>query len=516
MECLTRPLSAVSPSLEAFGALAGQYSLAMVTAETASDLETPVSAFMKLKESGPCFLLESAESDKMWGRYSFLGFEPITLARLEDGRLIVSSGEAERVVDGDSVLGLFELVEGPEVFIPIEGVPFLGGAVGYFGYGVLEHLEKVHLSKNEAVPEMMFMVPGRLAIFDHLRSRIILCAIARVPEQRDACRAEYEHAIDKIDGMVASLEAPLPHGRGIPLGLPQSVDGQKEADSSAASDDFNRFESNVTREKFEEMVDKARGYILAGDAFQVVVSQRFKTAYPGDPLSVYRVLRSENPSPYMFYLELPGLHLVGSSPEPLVTNRGGKAVIRPIAGTRPRGSDGPEDERLAKELLEDPKEKAEHIMLVDLARNDLGRVCRPGTVKVTRLMQVEKYSHVMHLVSEVEGHLKEGYGNYDLLKAAFPAGTVSGAPKVRACEIIEELEGEGRGPYAGAIGYLSYSGDMDTCITIRTVLIHEGSATVQAGAGIVADSIAGEEWLETRNKALALIRAVRIAGEADR
>jgi anthranilate synthase component 1 len=277
--------------------------------------------------------------------------------------------------------------------------------------------------------------------------------------------------------------------------------------------DFDSFESNVTREEFEEMVAKAREYILEGDAYQVVVSQRFKTAFSGDPLSVYRLLRSENPSPYMFYLELPGLHLVGSSPEPLVTNRGGRAVIRPIAGTRPRGSDGPADSRLAGDLLEDPKEKAEHIMLVDLARNDLGRVCRPGTVKVTRLMQVEKYSHVMHMVSEVEGHLKEGCGNCDLLKAAFPAGTVSGAPKIRACEIIEELEGEGRGPYAGAIGYLSYSGDMDTCITIRTALIREGSATVQAGAGIVADSIPGEEWRETRDKAQALIRAIGIAGE---
>lgn len=513
MKCLMKSASAVSPSPEAFEELAGQFSLAMVTAEIASDLETPVSAFIKLKESGPCFLLESAESDKMWGRYSFLGFEPIMLARLEDGRLIVSSGEVEKVVEGDPVRGLFELVEGPEVFIPIEGVPFSGGAVGYFGYGVLEHLENIRLSNNEAVPEMMFMVPGRLAIFDHLRSRIILCAISRVPEQHDACRVEYDLAIDKIDRMVAKLEVPLPHGCGILLGPHKSAEGQMEADPGAAPGDFDRFESNVTREEFEEMVAKAREYILAGDAFQVVVSQRFKTAYSGDPLSVYRILRSENPSPYMFYLELPGLHLVGSSPEPLVTNRGGRAVIRPIAGTRPRGSDGPDDSRLAKDLLEDPKEKAEHIMLVDLARNDLGRVCRPGTVKVTRLMQVEKYSHVMHLVSEVEGHLKEMCGNYDLLKAAFPAGTVSGAPKVRACEIIEELEGEGRGPYAGAIGYLSYSGDMDTCITIRTVLIHEGSATVQAGAGIVADSIPSEEWRETRNKAQVLINAVRIAGE---
>ena len=513
MKCLLKPACAVSPSPESFEELAGQFNLAMVTAEIASDLETPVSAFIKLKESGPCFLLESAESDKMWGRYSFLGFEPIMLARLEGGHLIVSSGDTEKVLGGDPVRGLFELVEGPEVFIPIEGVPFLGGAVGYFGYSVLEHLENILLTSNKVVPEMMFMVPGRMAIFDHLRSRIILCAIAEVPGQHDACQVEYEHAIDKINGMVANLEVPLPHGTSIPLGTHQGAEGQKDADPGAVPGDFDGFESNVTRDEFEEMVAKAREYILAGDAFQIVVSQRFKTAYSGDPLSVYRLLRSENPSPYMFYLEMPGLHLVGSSPEPLVTNRGGRAVIRPIAGTRPRGSDGLDDSRLAADLLEDPKEKAEHIMLVDLARNDLGRVCRPGTVKVTRLMQVEKYSHVMHLVSEVEGHLKESCGSYDLFKAAFPAGTVSGAPKVRACEIIEELEGEGRGPYAGAIGYLSYSGDMDTCITIRTALIHEGSATVQAGAGIVADSIPGEEWRETRNKAQALVRAIRIAGE---
>jgi anthranilate synthase component 1 len=336
-------------------------------------------------------------------------------------------------------------------------------------------------------------------VFDHLRSRVLLGVLSEVPGDTDEGTRSHREAAGELAMMVAQLETPLPAGLGQAIGRP-------------GRSDFSGACSNMSRETYERAVEEAREHIMAGDAFQIVISQRFTLPFEGDPLAIYRFLRSENPSPYMFYLELPEMCLVGSSPEPMVTNRGGTAVIKPIAGTRPRGADEREDARLAGELKEDPKERAEHVMLVDLARNDLGRVCRAGTVEVTSLMEVEMYSHVMHMVSRVEGELKEGMGNHELFKASFPAGTVSGAPKVRACQIIDELETERRGPYAGAVGYLSYTGDMDTCIAIRTAVVEEGKAWVQAGAGIVADSVPSREWEETRIKARALIRAVKAAG----
>ena len=506
----------VSPGRDEFVALEG-YTHAMVSTELSSDLETPVSAFMKLRGASdePCFLLESAESGRTWGRYSILGFEPAAVASLDDGELVVSrDSRVNSIIDERPLEELFRMVSRARVFVPREGgiegaLPFAGGAVGYFGYGTLASIEKVRLEKEpgvEGVPEAMFMFPGRLVVFDHLRSRMRLCALVVLREGKAERGRSYDAAVASLERMAARIRTRLAPGQGLSL----------ECSPRVAADDFEGVESNVTRERFEEMAGRALEHIYAGDAFQVVVSQRLSMDFSSDPLSVYRHLRAENPSPYMFYLRMPGVSLVGSSPEPMVTNRGGRAVIRPIAGTRPRGADPELDAALAAELAGDPKEKAEHIMLVDLARNDLGRVSKPGTVKVTRLMEVERYSHVMHMVSEVEGTLADGTGNYELLRASFPAGTVVGAPKVRAAEIVEDLEPDGRGPYAGAVGYISHSGDMDTCIAIRTVVIRDGRAHVQAGAGVVADSDPATEYEETMSKARAVVRAVRSAERGER
>lgn len=506
-----------SPTADEFAGLRGRYRAAMVTTEVSSDLHTPVSAFMKLAGPGPCFLLESAESGKMWGRYSFIGFEPAAVARSRGGALMVAENGTEREIPGNPVRALTELVEGSGVHVP-EDMPFSGGAVGYLGFEAVRHLEKVPLSGGSPeTPDMVFMFPGRLLAFDHLRSRMRLHALAALPNDPDECRASYEGAVSELREMIVRLRAPLDpeaclgaEAEGWPGGSYGRAPGRDlpgEAGAPSAR-------ANMSGAQFERMVAEAREQILAGEVFQVVVSARFSMRYDGDPLSIYRQLRAENPSPYMFYMRLPGLALVGSSPEPMVTRRGEQVMIRPIAGTRRRGRTGAEDEELELQLTVDPKEKAEHVMLVDLARNDLGRVCRPGTVKVERMMEVERYSRVMHMVSEVRGEIRPGLGNYELLRAAFPAGTVSGAPKIRACELIGELEPEGRGPYAGAIGYLAYSGDMDTCIAIRTAVVQGDRAVVQAGAGIVADSVPAMEWKEALSKAEAVVMAVSAAREA--
>ncbi|MBN1290109.1 MAG: anthranilate synthase component I [Actinobacteria bacterium] len=489
----------LDPDRSGFTGLSGNYEKAFVFSESSCDLETPISAFIKLKGSSPCFLLESAEKGKAWGRYSILGFDPEKIATGNKGVLTVSGTGEKRELPGDPVAMLFEEVERERVFTSRKDIPFSGGAVGYFGYEILPYLEKVDVSENPCrIPEMMFMFPRRIAVFDHLRSRILLGVLTGVPSEKSECREAFDAAVDKLNEMTEALEAPLPFGLG-------------DKSNREDVDDFEGVNSNMPRDEYEGIVERAREYILEGEAFQIVLSQNFTVPFDGEPLSIYRQLRSENPSPYMFYLDLPEVKLVGSSPEPMVTQREGTAMIRPIAGTRKRGGNGEEDAACEADLLSDPKEKAEHIMLVDLARNDLGRVCEAGTISVSRLMEVERYSHVMHLVSEVDGKLRDGKGNHELLKASFPAGTVSGAPKVRACQIIEELESDGRGPYAGAVGYLSYTGDMDVCITIRTVVVIGNEAMVQAGAGIVADSVPANEYEETRNKARALIRAVKAA-----
>ncbi len=491
----------MSPSFEDLAGLAAPYTAALISADVSSDLETPISAFMKLRGAGPCFLLESAENGGVWGRYSFLGFDPASSLEFEGGSLSIDDGCGARVVSGDPIKAVLEMVESERVYAPGVNMPFAGGAVGYIGYDLLPFLEKTRVSGGATgVPAMSFVFPGRLVVFDHLRLRMSLCAFARLDSGIDYTRRSFASAVEGIELMAGLLESNLPDGTS--LGIP-----------AVCPDEFAGATSNVSKGRFIEMVERAREYIFAGDAYQVVASQRFSVPIKADPFSVYRVLRAENPSPYMFYMELPGVTLVGSSPEPMVTNRGGRAVIRPIAGTRPRGSNEAEDAALERELASDPKERAEHVMLVDLARNDLGRVCEGGTVEVTRLMEIERYSHVMHMVSQVEGTLRAGTGNYELLRASFPAGTVIGAPKVRAGEIVDELEPDMRGPYAGAVGYLSFSGDMDTCIAIRTAIVKDGIAHVQAGAGIVADSDPESEYHETRHKARALMRALRLAEE---
>ena len=491
------------PGETEFTRLARRHNLVTVSRSVSADTETPITAFLKLGGGKYCFLLESAEGGERWGRYSFIGREPHTVVRHHEGRLDFPLGGGEAREGVNPVDFLFALMEGFSASGDSEGLPFCGGAVGYLSYDLLPHMESVELNAGGGLglPEMMFMLTRTSAAFDHLMGRMVLMANVPIPPNADgaALRGLYRQAVASIESMAGDLAGSLPR--------------HAAADVYYLSEenDFRGVVSNLTREEYVAMVEKAKEYIYAGEAFQVVPAQRFSFALRCPAFSVYRSLRSENPSPYMFYLRFDDLHLIGSSPEPLVRQRDGQAVIRPIAGTRPRGRTPEEDLALEEELLSDVKERAEHVMLVDLARNDLGRVCAPGTVRVVRMMDVERFSHVMHLVSEVTGTLRPGTGNRDLLRASFPAGTVSGAPKIRACQIIDELERDRRGPYAGAVGYISYRGDMDTCIAIRTIIARGGTAHVQAGGGVVADSDPAREYEESRNKARALLRAVRLA-----
>lgn len=491
------------PGESEFADLARRHNLVTVSRTVSADTETPVTAFLKLSGERYGFLLESAEGGERWGRYSFIGCEPLAVLRCAGGRLDLPLGEGKIAPSVNPVDFLFEAMRGFDAYESVEEPPFSGGAVGYFSYDLLPHMESVELKARGGLglPEMMLMFTRTCAAFDHLAGRLVL--MANVPVPRGAgegeLRALYRQAIASLEAMSRDLAAAIPR------------DPSPDVYYLSEDTDFRGVESNFTREEYEAAVERAKEYIYAGDAFQVVPSQRFSLPLRCSPFNVYRSLRSENPSPYMFFLRMGDLCLIGSSPEPMVRQRGGRAVIRPIAGTRPRGRTPREDAALAEELLADAKERAEHVMLVDLARNDLGRVCAPGTVRVERMMEVERFSHVMHLVSEVSGELRPGCGNRELLRSAFPAGTVSGAPKIRACQIIDELEEDRRGPYAGAVGYISYGGDMDTCIAIRTIVAHGGRAYVQAGGGVVADSNPAREYEETRNKARALLRALRLA-----
>src|SRR5438445_11232075 len=437
-----------TPTREESRALAQNNALIPVYREVLADMLTPVRAYSLLcPPDSPGFLLESVEGGERLARYSFIGYQPGPL----------DLGE------GDPLPALRSVAA--EATVP--GIPrFHGGAVGYLGYETARHFERLPLAAGAPppMPESAFLRAEDLAIFDHVTRRLRLLTIHR-PDRED-----YAEAVARIDEMERRLAS----------------DG---APASAAGVDGGRWEPNMSPGQFHAMVDAAREHILAGDAFQVVVSQRFRKHLAASPFDVYRCLRAINPSPYMFFLALGGdRHVVGTSPEKLVQVEGRRVETRPLAGTRRRGADQAEDARLERELLSDLKERAEHVMLVDLGRNDVGRVARPGTVKVQDFMVVEQYSHVMHLVSQVEGRLAPGRDAYDVLRACFPAGTVSGAPKIRAMEIIEELEPSRRGPYAGAVGYFGFSGNMDTCINIRTVVIKGRQAFIQAGAGIVADS----------------------------
>ena len=465
-----------------------------------ADLETPVSVYIKLAQAGKTsFMLESVEGGEQVGRYSFLGVNPkglITVRGNQVTRELNGRRTTRELAQGEHPLLAIKEEFGRVRPVRLEGLPrFVGGAVGFIGYDVVRWFEELPATAGQEldVPDAAFMLPDTLVIFDHVRHRLILLANAH---NLGDPAAAWDDANRRLDELAAILAQPLPIGD-LPV-LPLDEE----------------FVSNMSREKFENNVRAAREYIAAGDAFQIVLSQRFMRRSSAQPFTIYRALRAVNPSPYMFFLHFgDDLTLMGASPEMMVRLEDGVAYLRPIAGTRPRGNTDAEDDALADELLQDPKERAEHVMLVDLGRNDLGRVCDYGTVRVPDMMYIERYSHVMHIVSEVTGQLRAGMDAFDLLAATFPAGTLSGAPKVRAMEIIEELEGSRRGPYGGAIGYFSFDGSMDSCITIRSLLMLKDQLYLQAGAGIVADSDPANEYQETVNKALAVAVAVRQAEE---
>jgi len=500
----------ISPSRAEYLESAGSGDYRPVRAVIPADLETPVSVFIKLKALGAAFLFESVEQGIQVGRHSFIGLGARVDIQLKDGTVTIRREEggkttaAETAVDPADPLApvrqeldRISLTEDPTRELP----PPFGGAVGFMGFDMVRYFEKIEMPApgDDGLPDYRFLFPLTLVVFDHVKSEI---EILTLPVEDDAGEAHAE-ASARIAAVLAALQEPLPEDV-----RKARLDTGPGRDGPAGLTDP---ESNVDRETFMDRVEKAREYILAGDAFQIVLSQRLTGPAPVDPFRVYRALRILNPSPYLFFLDFQDFQLVGSSPEMLVRLENGNLQVNPIAGTRPRSEAVAEDNALAEDLLADEKEKAEHVMLVDLGRNDLGRVCRTGTIKVDDFMTVERYSHVMHLVSRVSGQLEEGLDMFDALRATFPAGTVSGAPKIRAMEILGELEGETRGPYAGAVGYFGRTGNMDMCITIRTLLMRNDRFSVQAGAGIVADSDPAREYQETLDKARALTRAVRIA-----
>jgi len=488
-----------TPSLEQFRDLARKGNLIPVARQILADMETPVSAFRKIDSGNYAFLLESVEGGEQWGRYSFLGSNPSLVVRARGERVEILQGQgAQDLGDVRDPFAALQRLLAHHRAVPVPGLPrFTGGLVGYLGYDTVRHLERLPsaAAADLGFPDALFLLTDTLLIFDNVTHRITVVSNAVVRDESDhGVERTYRESQQKIDAIIAALRRPV----GAPAGFAGSS-GSAEPDST------------FTRQGFCDAVLKAKAYIQAGDVIQVVLSQRLALKTEADPFDVYRALRVVNPSPYMYYLRLGDLRVVGSSPEMLVRMEGERIDLRPIAGTRPRGATEEEDRALGVELLADPKERAEHIMLVDLGRNDVGKVARVGSVSVSDLMTVERYSHVMHLVSHVRGLVEPGRGAFDVLGACFPAGTVTGAPKVRAMEIIEELEPVRRGPYAGAVGYVSFSGNLDTCITIRTILFSRGVALIQAGAGIVADSDPDREYEETMNKARALRRAIQLA-----
>jgi anthranilate synthase component 1 len=487
------------PAREEFRALARQGNLIPVYREIIADMETPVSAFAKIDTGDHSFLFESVEKGGKFARYSFLGASPGIIIQTRGQKATVREGGQTRDYEftGDPLHEIERLMSGYKP-IAVEGLPlFSGGAVGYLGFEAVTLFEPTvpRAKKDDLnVPDACFFVTDTLLIFDHLERRIKIVANAHVtdPAQADAA---YDAAVAKIEELESRLERPLRS----PL-LPIFTEIAPLEPSV-----------NMTRDAYVRMTEAMQEYIRAGDIFQVVPSQRFEVAFDGPAIDLYRALRLINPSPYMFCLKLGGMALVGSSPELHVRCEEGRVQIRPIAGTRPRGQDAEEDERLCAELLADPKERAEHVMLVDLARNDVGRVCKFNTVRLTDFMITERYSHVMHIVSNVTGELSPGHTAYDVMRATFPAGTVSGSPKIRAMQIIAEGEPTCRGTYAGAVGYFGFSGNLDSCIAIRTVLLKDGKAYLQAGGGLVADSTPLGEYQESVNKAKAGLKALAMA-----
>jgi anthranilate synthase component 1 len=492
----------VEPSLEEARELASGSNAIPIRATFVDDCETPVSAFLKLREAGvPSFLLESAEQGRL-GRYSFIGFRPRAVLRWQEGQLAEWRGSEPRAgtppdetTDAPDPYAALREHLSRYVVASLEGLPsFAGGAVGFFAYDLVRTVERLGEPNPDPVglPDMALIVSEALVAFDHMRHELTVIAYALTGEGVDIDEA-YERAVATIADARERLRGPVP------------------AAAAATAGNAPRFESNMTRDEFESNVARVIEYIRAGDAFQVVPSQRFTAPSPVDAFSVYRALRTVNPSPYMYFLDFDEFQIAGASPEPLVTVSGRRVETRPIAGTYPRGSNEDEDRRQAEALLADPKERAEHVMLVDLGRNDLGRVCKYGSVSVDELMVVETYSHVLHIVSQVSGTLRDGVDAVDALRAVLPAGTLSGAPKVRAMQIIDELEPHKRGSYGGAVGYLSFTGDLDTAIHIRTVVVKDGLVHVQAGGGTVADAVPSREYDESVAKAKAVFRAVELA-----
>jgi len=500
----------VEPSLERALGLAGRANAIPVVSRFVDDCETPVSAFLKLRASpaigeGPAFLLESAEQGRL-GRYSFLGFRPRLLLRWGEGELREWRGEAAAFA-GQELPEPSERSDAPDPYAAVaqrlsrfrvdsdqELPPFAGGAVGFFGYDLVRTVEPLGPPNPDPIglPDLALMVNELLLAFDHLRHELTVIAYAFVDEATPVERA-YGRALAAIEEVREALAAPVP----------PAVKAERSHEVE--------FSSNMSRERFEANVARIIEYIHAGDAFQVVPSQRFSAPAPAEAFSIYRALRTINPSPYMYFLDFGDFQIAGASPEPLLKVSGRRVETRPIAGTYPRGGSEEEDRRRAEELLRDPKERAEHVMLVDLGRNDLGRVCEYGSVRVDELMVVETYSHVLHIVSQVSGRLRAEVSAMDALRAVLPAGTLSGAPKVRAMQIIDELEPDKRGSYGGAIGYLSFGGDLDTAIHIRTVVVKDGLVHVQAGGGTVADAKPDYEYRESVNKARAMFQAVELA-----
>jgi anthranilate synthase component 1 len=471
------------PTLEEFKTLGNQGYLVPIYREVAAGSDTPVSAFLKVKHGSHSFLLESVEGGQQAAYYSFIGTEPYKVISTREG-------------DKADPLRLIADEMNRHKLAPVSGLPdFCGGAIGYLAYETVRRLEELPSPTSNPLnlPESVFMFVDTLLIFDHATNKIKIVSCARPDGDADST---YQAALEKIEELADRLKQPLKD--------PQPPKTDRPIKSA-------RISSNMTREEFEANVTKAKKYITEGEAIQIVLSQRLSRRTNAHPLDIYQALRGINPSPYMFFLDLKDFQLIGSSPEILVRAASGTVTTRPLAGTRPRGKTNLEDKQLEEELRADEKERAEHIMLVDLGRNDIGRVSLPGTVKVSELMDVERYSHVMHLVTNVEGRLRPELTPFDALRACFPAGTVSGAPKIRAMEAIAELEPDKRGPYAGCVGYFSFSGGMDTAITIRTIVTTNGTAHVQAGAGIVYDSVPAREYEETLNKARALLKAIEQA-----